>query len=66
MSDESASHQKLSTCHLLNSLEYEDPNRVFPMKADQRKLMRACRRCGVSHDINSPAGKCTFHRSFFR
>ena len=67
MYDETTFHQKVSTSYILNRWEYEDPNiKVFPMLADQRKLMRTCRRFGVLHDINFPTGKCTFHRSFFR
>ena len=66
MCEESVFYQKLSSCYILKSWEYEDPNRVFPVKDEQRKLMRTCRRCGLLHDINFPAGKCTFHRSFFR
>ena len=67
MSEEGAFLQKMTRSYVLSRVDYEDPNRVFPMKEDDRKLMRSCRRCGVLHDINSPAAEeCNFHKSFFR
>ena len=64
MSEEGVFFQKISS-YLLTNVDYEDPSRVFPIKEDERKLMRTCRRCWVLHDINS-VGECKFHSSFYR
>ena len=66
MCEESALYQQMVSSYILGRKDYEDPNNLFPMKEDQRKVMRTCRRCWVLHDINFPSGRCSFHRSFFR
>ena len=70
MSEETTFHQKMVTSFILKRKKYEDPRSCFPMKDDRRKLMRKCPGCGLLYDINgskkSKAGKCTFHRSFFK
>ena len=64
ISEEGDFFQKISS-YILTNQDYEDPSRVFPIKEDERKVMRTCRRCWVLHDINS-AGECNFHSSFYR
>ena len=66
MSEESGFYLKLTCNFILGNFDYEDPNNLFPMKNDTRKLMRTCRQCWVSYDINASSGACCFHRSFFR
>ena len=66
MSEERGSYQKMAYNFILGNFDYEDPNNLFPMKNDTRKLMRTCRQCWVSYDINASSGACCFHRSFFR
>ena len=62
--EESAFHQKM-TPYILASHDYEDPNNLFPKKDNMRKLLRTCSRCFILHDINSPSGRCSYHKSFF-
>ena len=66
MSEESGFYQKMACNFILGNFDYEDPNNLFPKKNDKRKLMRTCRQCWASYDINASAGGCCFHRSFFR
>ena len=66
MSEESGFYLKMACNFILGNFDYEDPNNLFPMKNDTRKLMRTCRQCWVSYDINASSGACCFHRSFFR
>ena len=62
MSEESGFYQKMACNFILGNFDYEDPNNLFPMKNDTRKLMRTCRQCWVSYDINASSGGCCFHR----
>ena len=64
-SDEGAFFKKISS-YILTNEDYEDPSRVFPIKEDERKPMRSCRRCWVLYDNSCPAGECYFHKSFYR
>ena len=66
MSEESGFYLKMACNFILGNFDFEDPNNLFPMKNDTRKLMRSCRQCWVSYDINASFGGCCFHRSFFR
>ena len=66
MSEERGFYLKMACNFILGNFDYEDPNNLFPMKNDTRKLMRTCRQCWVSYDINASSGACCFHRSFFR
>ena len=64
--EESEFYQKMVCSFILSRDVYEDPTSCFPMAADQRKILRTCRRCGSLHDIDGPPASCTFHKSFFR
>jgi len=64
MCEESAFYQRMVHSYAVGPIDYEDPKNLFPMKEDQRNVMRACHLCRGLHDINIPS---TFHHtSFFR
>ena len=66
MAEENLFFTKLTESYILTCADYEDSNRLFPIKKDTRNLMRTCERCSVSFDLNSPSGRCCYHKSFFK